>query len=64
MSLPYAFSLLVAQMVDSAAPTTRAFWRKEYYAATDAEANDPRPFEQVLADRIKRDQAGPAGADG
>jgi len=38
-------------MVDSEVKSTRAFWRKKFFGATDAEAADPRPFEEVLAER-------------
>lgn len=42
---------MLPQMVDSALATTREFWRKKYFDATDAEANDPRPFIDVLRER-------------
>ena len=45
------FLVLRKQMVDSRLATTRVFWRKKYYAATDKEASDPRPWCQVLAER-------------
>ena len=43
--------LMCGSMIDSRLATTRVFWRKKYYDATDEEANDPRPFSDVLADR-------------
>jgi len=45
---------MIVQMVDSALPTTREFWRRKYFDATDAEASDPRPFAEVLAERKDR----------
>jgi hypothetical protein len=42
---------MLPQMVDSALASTRHFWRTKYFGATEAEANDPRPFVDVLSDR-------------
>lgn len=41
------------QLVDSSLETTRLYWRREFFDATEAEAADPRPFAQVLADRVR-----------
>lgn len=49
--LDLVLTLQLQQMVDSRLATTREFWRRKFYAATDAEATDPRPFAEVLADR-------------
>lgn len=38
-------------LVDSTVLTTRIYWRVTYYGATDAEARDPRPWSDVLAER-------------
>lgn len=42
---------MAEQLVDSTVLTTRVYWRKKFYAATDEEANDPRPFAVVLSER-------------
>ena len=39
------------QLVDSTLESTRVFWRKEFFGATEEEARDPRPFAEVLRDR-------------
>jgi hypothetical protein len=44
-------------MVDSPLLSTRVFWRKKFWGATDEEANDPRPFIEVLRDRIRKRNA-------
>jgi hypothetical protein len=41
---------MVRQMVDSAVPTTREYWRLKV-GANEQEASDPRPFADVLAER-------------
>ena len=46
-----AFINQCSQLVDSQLETTRVFWRKKYFNATDAESLDPRPFADVLAER-------------
>ena len=48
---PGHFSIMANQLVDSTIDTTRVYWRKRYYNATDAEANDPRKWEVVLGER-------------
>lgn len=54
--LDYIFALQCSQLVDSKLASTREFWRKKYFKATDAEASDPRPFAEVLAGRAILDQ--------
>jgi hypothetical protein len=49
--LTYAFDLHLQQHVDSVLPTTRIFWRTKFFNATPEEANDPRPWAEVLAER-------------
>ncbi len=49
-----AFSLHLASHVDSELETTRVYWRKKFFNASDAEARDPRPFEEVLSKRIEQ----------
>jgi hypothetical protein len=46
------------QMVDSSLESTRVFWRQKYFNATEAEARDPRPFAQVLAERAEQKSHG------
>jgi hypothetical protein len=46
-----AFMLYLKQMPDSSLETTRVFWRKKYWNATDKEAYDPRPWKEVLSER-------------
>lgn len=46
---------MTRQMVDSAVPTTREYWRM-MVGATPNEAKDPRPFAEVFAERLKDDQ--------
>jgi hypothetical protein len=48
----YAFWLQATTLVDSQVPTTREFWRKKYFSATEDEAHDPRPFAEVLVARV------------
>lgn len=43
--------LMTMQLVDSLVLSTRIYWRRKFFAATDAEANDPRPFRVVLSER-------------
>lgn len=40
-----------SQLIDSDLETTRVFWRKKYFGATEAEASDPRPWAGVVAGR-------------
>ncbi len=40
-------------MVDSELETTRVFWRKRFYGASDEEAHDPRTFFDVVMDRYR-----------
>jgi hypothetical protein len=47
-------AIMAVQLVDSQVETTRAFWRRRYFGATDSEAADPRPFKDVLAGRMPR----------
>lgn len=49
--LGLAFLIQLEQLVDSALPSTREFWRRKYFNATDQEASDPRPFIEVLKER-------------
>ena len=49
--LGFAFMLYLNQMPDSPLETTRVFWRKKYFNATDKEAYDPRPWAEVLSER-------------
>lgn len=49
--LQYAFALHLASHIDSRLESTRVYWRKKFFNATDAEARDPRPFAEVLAER-------------
>lgn len=42
---------MMYQMVDSKLASTRVFWRKKFFDMTDEEANDPRPFIQVLEEK-------------
>ena len=49
--LNLAFLIQLEQLVDSALPSTREFWRRKYFNATDQEATDPRPFIEVLKER-------------
>jgi len=51
--LDFAFNLYLKQMPDSSLESTRVFWRKKYWDATDKEAYDPRPWIEVLADRLE-----------
>lgn len=46
-----ALQIQIATMVDSKLETTRVFWRKKFYNATDEQAYDPRPFLDVLSDK-------------
>lgn len=46
---------MTRQMVDSAVPTTREYWRM-MVGATPNEAKDPRPFAEVFAERLKDGQ--------
>lgn len=46
-----AFALQAVSFVDSVVPQTRRFWRTRYFDATPAEADDPRPFADVLKER-------------
>lgn len=55
--LNLAFLLQLEQLVDSAIPSTREFWRHKYFNATDQEAKDPRPFVEVLKERDSDNQA-------
>jgi len=48
-----SFGRMANQLVDSALPSTREYWRKKFFGATDIEAADPRPFIEVLASRTK-----------
>lgn len=52
--LSIAFAIQASQLVDSALESTRIFWRKKYFNASDAEARDPRPFHIVLSERGTR----------
>lgn len=45
------FNRMTSQLVDSEIETTRVYWRKTYFGATDEEASDPRPFEEVMKAR-------------
>lgn len=47
------FEIMKNQLVDSELESTRVFWRKKYFDATDEEAADPRPFIEVLGEREK-----------
>ena len=49
--LVFIHQMQIVQMVDSTVPTTREFWRRTYFDATDDEARDPRPFAEVLESR-------------
>jgi hypothetical protein len=49
--LGFAFMSYLNQMPDSSLETTRVFWRKKYWNATDKEAYDPRPWKEVLSER-------------
>lgn len=49
--LVFIHQMQIVQMVDSIIPTTRDFWRRTYFDATDDEARDPRPFAEVLESR-------------
>lgn len=49
--LRLALDLQLASCLDSALESTRVHWRKTYTDASDAEAADPRPWREVLADR-------------
>jgi|GEM_PF-6378755 len=51
--LDVAFNLYLKQMPDSSLESTRVLWRKKFWHATDAEAYDPRPWVEVLADRLE-----------
>ena len=42
--------VMAHQMIDSTLETTRVFWRKKFFGATDEQAKDPRPFAEVLAE--------------
>lgn len=55
--LDLAFLIQLEQLVDSALPSTREFWRRKYFNATDQEVADPRPFNEVLKERDRDDQA-------
>lgn len=46
-----AIPLMALQLVDSSLLTTREFWRKKFFDATDDEARDPRPLREVIAER-------------
>lgn len=37
------------QLVDSELESTRVFWRMKYGGASEAQALDPRPFSEVVA---------------
>jgi hypothetical protein len=50
--LQIAFALQLTQMLDSTLESTRRFWRAEFYGATEAEQRDPRPWAEVLAERM------------
>lgn len=50
--IPGHFTRMADQLVDSALPSTREFWRTRYFNATPEEAADPRPFSEVLAERV------------
>lgn len=52
---PGALPFMAMQLVDSALPETRRFWRTKYFAATTAEADDPRAFQLVLSERDQHD---------
>jgi len=41
------------QMLDSSLETPRVYWRQKFFGATEAEAHDPRPFAEVVAERGK-----------
>ena len=51
---PGALPFMALQLVDSSLLTTREFWRKKFFGATDDEARDPRPFREVVAARQSR----------
>lgn len=51
---PGALPFMALQLVDSSLLTTREFWRKKFFGATDDEARDSRPFREVLAARQSR----------
>lgn len=51
---PGAFGLVLYSCVDSEIETTRVYWRKKFCNASEAEARDPRPFEEVLSERIEQ----------
>jgi hypothetical protein len=44
---------MTGQMLDSSLETTRVYWRQTFFNATEAEAHDPRPFAEILAERGK-----------
>lgn len=48
-----ALDFQLMQLPDSALLETRVFWRTKFFNATEAEANDPRPFAEVLKEREK-----------
>lgn len=45
------FIRTAGRLVDSDIPSSREFWRARYFDATPAEASDPRPFSEALAER-------------
>jgi hypothetical protein len=47
-----ALRLYLESMVDSSVPETRMFWRRKWFNATEQEAADPRPFAEVLDERL------------
>lgn len=42
------FEFMRDQLVDSTVATTRVFWRTKYFNATLEQANDPRPWKNVV----------------
>jgi hypothetical protein len=53
-----AFANMATGMVDSVLESTRVYWRKKYFEATDDDARDPRPWIDVAADRERRQRNG------
>ena len=57
---PGVLPFMAMQLVDSALATTREFWRTKYFGATEAEANDPRPWSELMAERQASRRGGEA----